>query len=350
MKFIHCADLHLDSKLETNIDRAKASSRRKELVLSFEKMVDFAKKNGVSVVIVAGDLFDHNKVTKNTVQTIASVIEAGDVDFLVLTGNHDSSNPFEILDSLPQNLFFFSDVWTSYDYGNVTVSGIDLTAANANVVYSSLSLSPSRYNIVVMHGDISSEINLPSLRGKNIDYLALGHLHEHSEGTLDARGIYAYSGCLESRGFDESGIKGFYLIDTEQKSHTFVSGLAIRNMFEVRVDISGLMQYAEIRSAVDKQLEKSGADEKDMVKVILTGSCSLDANKDAGQLLKYLEGRFFFAKLKDNTTTEIHAEDYQNDVSLKGEFVRQVMALELDEKEKQQIIVCGIRAMRGEEL
>ena len=351
MKIIHCADLHLDSKLETNLDRAKAKIRRVELVRSFEKLADYAKQHGARLVIVAGDLFDHNSVTKNTAQTVASVIDGAEgVDFLVLSGNHDSSNAFELVSELPSNLHFFSDSWTSFDYDNVTVSGITLNEANANVVYTSLLLSPERFNIAVMHGDISSEINLPSLRGKNIDYLALGHLHEHSLQKLDERGVYAYSGCLESRGFDESGVKGFYFIDTDSKEYTFVSGLSERNMFEVKVDISGLMNYSEIRSKIDEELTKIGAREQDMVKVVLAGNVSLDANKAPEQLLKYLESRFFFAKIKDKTRTEINAEDYKNDISLKGEFVRQVMASETSEEQKQDVVLLGIRAIRGEEL
>ncbi|MBQ8337657.1 MAG: DNA repair exonuclease [Oscillospiraceae bacterium] len=351
MKIIHCADLHLDSKLETNLDRAKAKLRRAELVRSFEKLADYAAQNGARIVIVAGDLFDHNSVTKTTVETVASVISAAEgVDFLVLSGNHDSSNAFELLSELPSNLHFFSDSWTSFDYDNVTVSGIALDSSNVNVVYTSLDLSPERFNIAVMHGDISNEINLPSLRGKHIDYLALGHLHEHSLQKLDERGVYAYSGCLESRGFDESGVKGFYFIDTDTKEYTFVSGLSERNMLEIKVDISGLMQYSEIRQKIDEEISKIGAREQDMVKVVLVGNVSLDANKAPEQLLKYLESRFFFAKIKDKTRTEIKAEDYKNDISLKGEFVRRVLSSELSDEEREQIVLLGIRAIRGEEL
>ena len=350
MKIIHCADLHLDSKLETNLDRKKAKKRKAELIESFERLVNYAKDNGVQAVIVAGDVFDRNNVTDAAVSAVASIIaEASQIDFLVLSGNHDNNNPFERLTELPSNLLLFSDSWKSYNYDDVTISGIAVTAVNANIVYSSLNLSALQYNIVVMHGDISSEINLPQLKGKNIDYLALGHLHEHSEGKLDERGVYAYSGCLESRGFDESGIKGFYLIDTEKRTRRFVSGLSVRNMFELNVDITGLSQYAEIRSAIDSELIKSGVRECDMVKIVLTGSYNVETNKQLSQLLNHLESKVFFAKIKDKSRMEIRAEDYENDISLKGEFVRKVMSSELSPQEKDKIILCGIRAIRGEE-
>ena len=351
MKIIHCADLHFDSKLETNLSRQKALMRRKELITSFENMVNFAQQNGVQAIIVAGDMFDKNKVTEATVSTVASIISAAQgVDFLVLSGNHDNVNPFETLNILPQNLFFFSDEWKSYDYGNVTIAGICLNEKNSSVAAPSLSLDADRYNIVVLHGDIQNDINLPSLRGKNIDYLALGHIHQNSEGKIDERGSYAYSGCLESRGFDESGVKGFYLLDTDEKTRVFVSGHAVRTMHLIEIDITGLSQYAEVKAAADKAISNLNVKDSDMVKIVLKGSFDVDANVDAPQLAAYLEQRFFFSKVKNLSRAEINAEDYKNDVSLKGEFVRQTLAADLSEDEKREIILCGIRAIRGEEI
>ena len=55
LKIIHCADLHLDSKMETNLDKEKAKERKNEILITFEKMVQYAKENDVKVIIIAGD-------------------------------------------------------------------------------------------------------------------------------------------------------------------------------------------------------------------------------------------------------------------------------------------------------
>ncbi len=351
MKIVHIGDLHLDSRMNTNLDSSKAKKRRNELILSFDNVVTFAKKEGVRLVIIAGDMFDHQKVIQSTVQTVSDIISgAGEIEFLLLLGNHDKNNPFSLLPETPSNLKIFTDNWSYYDFDDVTVAGVSLNDSNKNVVYSSLSLSPERYNIAVMHGDIESDINLPSLKGKNIDYLALGHIHKHSTGELDVRGKYAYCGCLESRGFDESGKKGFCLLDTESRELKFITGLTIRNMYELEVDITGLVSFADIRSATICAISANGVRECDMVKIILKGSYTIDTNKDTEQLLSYLQNTFFFARLEDLSSMEINAEDYKNDISLKGEFVRKTLGSELSEKEKQAVIMYGIRALRGEEL
>lgn len=44
MKFIHCADLHLDSKMSANLDKERAKERRSEILDTFVRMVRYASK------------------------------------------------------------------------------------------------------------------------------------------------------------------------------------------------------------------------------------------------------------------------------------------------------------------
>lgn len=75
MKIIHCADLHLDAKLSTHLDEKKRKQRSFELLHTFERMVDFAVKNGVGAVLIAGDMFDRKTVAKGVRDTVFSCIE-----------------------------------------------------------------------------------------------------------------------------------------------------------------------------------------------------------------------------------------------------------------------------------
>ena len=74
MKLIHCADLHLDSKLNTYLDSDRAKRRRDELLRNFERLVRYASENQVEAVLIAGDLFDRDKVSALTANTVLSVI------------------------------------------------------------------------------------------------------------------------------------------------------------------------------------------------------------------------------------------------------------------------------------
>ena len=59
---------------------------------------------------------------------------------------------------------------------------------------------------------------------------------------------------------------------------------------------------------------------------------------------------FFFAKVVDKTRLVVDAADFEYDQSLRGAFVRTVLASNETEEEKQRIIQCGLRALRGEDV
>ena len=222
MKIIHCADLHLDSKMTANLSKEQAKERKMEILRTFSRMVEYAKNNQVKAIIIAGDLFDTRTVSATARNLVRDMInQNSDIDFLYLKGNHDYDSFLAKLEEIPENLKLFGDEWTSYRYGNICISGIELTKDNQVTAYNSLVLSHEDYNIVTLHGQISEYgvkngaeiINLDGLKNKNIDYLALGHVHEQQLEQLDNRGVYCYSGCLEGRGFDECGEKGFITLD-----------------------------------------------------------------------------------------------------------------------------------------
>lgn len=64
---------------------------------------------------------------------------------------------------------------------------------------------------------------------------------------------------------------------------------------------------------------------------------------------KQLEGSCYFISVKDKTLRKFNAEDYAGDVSLRGEFVREVLASELDAETRQRVIYAGLSALAGRE-
>ena len=75
MKLIHCADIHLDSPMLTHMSAAQASMRNAQIIDSFLRLTDYAAANGVRAVIIAGDLFDGERVRGRTVDEILAAME-----------------------------------------------------------------------------------------------------------------------------------------------------------------------------------------------------------------------------------------------------------------------------------
>ena len=357
MKFIHTADLHLDSKID-GIPTDKSKTRREEIVRTFEKLVDFADKNSVRAIIIAGDMFDTTGITlKTKARVLETIKKHSHIDFLYLKGNHDEVSFFDEQDDL-ENLISFSDEYKSISYGDVVITGIVLTSLNQKVVYDSLVLDANKTNILVMHGQIvgykshekAEVISLPKLKDKNIDYLALGHIHSYSKGQLDNRGTYAYSGCLDGRGFDELGEKGFVLLNCESgKVESEFVPFSSRILYEFEYNVNDFDTFYQLTEFIIKDLTNK-IDTTSWVKVVLKGQHKTDYFVDTFSLSSRLNELFFYAKVYDKTTLKIELSDYQFDKSVRGEFVRSVWESSLSEEEKNKIIMCGLSALKGEEI
>ncbi len=344
MKLIHCADVHLGAKMES-LPKELSEKRKTELRNTFLRMVEFAKNNAVRVILLAGDLFDREKPYKKDTDFFYDVVKSNpEIDFLYLRGNHDEAGEGR---ELP-NLKTFSNEWSSYSYGDVVISGIELCAENMRSYYSTLALAADKKNILLLHGQIGEEINLTKLRDKNIDYLALGHIHEFAEGKLDERGRYAYSGCLEGRGFDETGVKGFLLLDSEKGiSYTF-QPFSKRQIFRAEVDVTGL---SEGHAMARKAKEQIAFDKDGIYRIELVGEVEAELDEFAADVRAYLESGCAYLSVKDCTKKKIDYDAYEYDNSLRGEFVRGVKAcLDYTEEERAQIIAYGLKALAGREV
>lgn len=357
MRIIHCADLHLDSKMSSNFNNEQATQRRLEILNTFENMIRFAVENQVKVIIIAGDLFDtceyvHKKIKDRVIDNIKNNPQ---IDFLYLKGNHDTSDYFEQIALQIPNLKLFGKHIRSYNYGNICISGVEFSE-EIMAEYYNINLDENKFNIFVMHGQESSVfsnngeelINLTALKNKHIDYLALGHIHKYKFEKLDDRGYYCYSGCLEGRGFDECGEKGFVLLEVNENSfkHGFISNSA-RTFYEVDVYLKDIENENDIYKNILENVKD--IDSKNIVKVNLFGEIEENIDIDIDYLSQKLSQDFYFVKIKDKTTVKINYDLYKNDVSLKGEFVRLLENLDIEDEKKSKIISTGIKALLGKE-
>ena len=355
MKLIHCADIHLDSSMETHMTTEQASVRNTEIIHSFVRMTEYAEKNGVRAVLIAGDLFDGDRVRSRTVDEILDAIRrTPEVDYLYLAGNHDGAARAFLDRDLPDNLKQFPRQWMTCRYENVAISGIEICGENAESLYDEVPHEMGCVNILCLHGQTGTtsgldQVNLNRLKNKGIDYLALGHIHSYSQQSLDGKGVYCYSGCLEGRGFDECGEKGFVLLSIEdgRVRPEFVP-FCCRRLHRIPVDITGLLKNSEVGQRMKEKTREIPS--QDMVEFLLTGRSDPTANISEIYLQTLLKGRFFFSKVKNESRMAIDPADFKNDISLKGEFIRLVLGSESSEEDKAAMIRIGIQALTGEEI
>lgn len=351
MKIIHCADIHLESPLGTHYTRDMANIRNNEMLTAFRYMLDYAVSESVEAVIIAGDMFDRERISEKTADFVYNVIAShSDVDVYYLCGNHDRDGFISRFEKLPDNLKIFSYDKKIYSYKTpfrtITILGKETAQELPR-------LDESHFNIVVMHGQIGEDINLRKYENCGIDYVALGHIHSYRKEKLDVRGVWCYSGSLCGRGFDECGEHGFVVLDIDErtgKCETTFEKADNRMIHEISIDISTLMTTTQIIEKIDIVLSDKGCAEEDFVRVILCGNVDYTCEKDIDIIEKTFERRFFVFLIKDKTRYRIDYGSFANDRSLKGEFVKLVNEQDMTEEDKAAVIRYGIRAILGEEI
>ena len=360
MKLIHSGDFHLDAKMETGLDPVHARERKIELLMAFERVVLTATEQGVAAILLAGDLFDTGRASEKTRRFVGRLVaDHPTISFLYVAGNHDASvPPLFPNDQTPENWHAFpSDGWGSVTLADgVVVSGT--SALDRPGIFDLLPSFPQdTFHIVLLHGQVvrggetgEDRIPLKLLRDRGIDYLALGHEHSFRCEALDAHGQWVYAGCPEGRGFDECGEKGCVLLDTDEAPDRRVTFLPIhtRTLHEIPVALDGCVSFGDVLHRMQSAV--SDIPSSDMVKVVLCGALPPETVRDVVHLRKVLGERFYFARVKDECRLLVRAEDYAGDISLKGEFIRTVLASSMTDEQKQRTIECGLRALRGEEV
>ncbi len=350
MKILHTSDIHIDSPMTARLPSSKIRERRRELISNFSDLVSEARKNGCAAVIIAGDLFDSERVSRKAKSIVLDTISAArDITFFYLKGNHEGDALAEDT-VLPKNLCLFGEDWSYFQAPGLTVAGRSLCDRE---MFSSLNLPKDTKNVVVLHGELRDRSSAETIgkldaAEKNIDYMALGHYHSHSAERIDSRGVAVYSGTPEGRGFDEAFDCGYVILDTDTMEHRFVP-FAKRRLRIIKLPLNGMISPSEIAEAADRLLRDIPS--RDLVRLELSGEYSPELWRDTEALERKFSDRFYHFEVKDSSKIKIDPESYKYDKSFKGEFIRTVSSDEtLDEDKKAKIIACGLYALMGENI
>ena len=387
VRLIHTADLHLDSAFSSRFSKEEAEERRRNLLIAWNKLLQYGIERKVQAILISGDLFDSPVVSRSTMEIFLSSIRKNpEISFFYLRGNHDTKNTFRFRDDLPKNLFLFSKEGKKYRlkeklvllgqefYG--TESLLELPEEPEELVEEEL-LSPSSAkdavqsiwnlkeedcNILMLHGalreggpEVQNEqgISLKQLSRYPIHYLALGHIHKREEGKCGSL-YYIYPGCLQGRGFDEEGEKGFYYLEIEEETKEIKAEFVPLKEGEFRIIPLFLSEEDGTLDAEEKireSLKKEGAEAKDSVRIILKGEKRAEEERNLRYLEKQLEEEYAYIEIKEETKLKLRKEEFIHEKGLKGEFLRMVSESEsLSEEEKEKLMILGIGLLQGEEL
>lgn len=250
VRYIHAADLHLDSPFKglKNIPEALFKRIKASTFASLKNIVDAALAHQVDFVLLAGDIYDiEDRSIRAQVllrEELERLNEAG-IHVFLIHGNHDFLTNDELHLALPDNVFVFGpDVETieleTDSREKVAVSGFSY---DRNWIEErKISDYPSRkascdFHIGLLHGFMEGQsaeharyapFSLSELKEKDYDYWALGHIHKRQQLSKDP--LVYYSGNTQGRHKNEAGEKGCLLVELTKSEEkvTFIPTSDIR--------------------------------------------------------------------------------------------------------------------------
>ena len=371
IRVLHCADLHLDSPL-SGIGFSRAESRQIELRSAFTSLTLSAKMSGVDFLIISGDLFDGAYVSRETVALLCHEFAAiPDCKVIIAPGNHDpyTVSSYYNRTEFPDNVYIFkSSEISSFDFPdkNTTVYGWAFTSQYMdNCPLEGFTVAnPSRINILAAHGEFnvseSKYCPIPRvmLESCGFDYVALGHIHTFGGVKKLGNGYYAYSGCLEGRGFDECGVKGAILVGIEKNETLVLADKFLRfckRCYAVETcDVSGSQTNVDLLEKIRALVAEKHYGDDTALRVRLVGNIPGDL-KPSPTFLAEQFGQMFILEVIDETMPLADNARLADDPTLRGEYYRSLKAeLESTNEEEREIAILALRyglaALSGEDI
>ena len=351
LKWIHAADFHLDSAFAA-LTPQQASSRRRESREMPMRLANYVNQNGVELVLLAGDLFDSGSAFRDTAEQLAAAFRQMEAQVVIAPGNHDwygAGSPWFAVE-WPENVRIFREPYLTaleFPQWNLVIHGAAFTAAEqAEGFLKDVSIpADGRVHIGLLHGEVEpaqaryNPIRRQEIERSGLAYLALGHIHKRTEPFTVGKTLCAWPGCLEGRGFDELGEKGFYqgiLAEDGGISLRFVP--FARHRYEIlKVDVTG----RDVRAAVESALSADTA--QDLYRILLTGETE-EGGVSAPALQEALASRFYALEVRDGTRLAQALWDRAEEDSLRGLFLK-ALRTQLDaaqsEEERRRITLAA---------
>jgi DNA repair exonuclease SbcCD nuclease subunit len=294
-KFLHAADIHLDSPMNGlgRYEGAPVSECRLAARHALENLVRLAEEEKVAFVLIVGDLYDGNWPDFNTglffAKQTARLRDQG-IPVILIRGNHDAANAMtrdlKFLDTVkvlnheaPQSLVL-DDLGVAFHGQSFATR-----AVTENLVRAYPAQISGVLNIGLLHTALDGRegheryapCTVDDLRRLEYDYWALGHVHNR-EILRGSDPYIAFPGNIQGRNIRESGPKGCFLVTVDDARNVSAEPrwLDVMRWATCRVDASNATEGDEIVQRARDRMTALSLDADDRLlalRVEIGGAC-----------------------------------------------------------------------------
>jgi exonuclease SbcD len=328
IRILHAADFHLDSPFE-NLTADKAAQRRSEQRQLLRRLTQVAAEKQVQLVLLSGDLFDSATSFRQTQDELRDALRSLQVPVFIAPGNHDCvlpGSPYLTM-AWPENVYIFTEhslQCVPLPELGVRVWGAAFTDIESESLMEGFEAvkQPDTLDVMVMHGQVGqpnsryNPVRKEDILHSGMDYIAFGHIHGESGLLREGETWYAWPGCPEGRGFDETGEKYVYYLElTETDCRLEKRSIAQRHYRILSIDLSDGQD-------LEQKLPPKEETCRDIYRLILRGETSDPLDIQA--LYRTLEDRFYALEIRDTTRARKDLWQGADQDTLRGLFLQKL--------------------------
>lgn len=312
VRFIHAADLHLDSPMVglKQLPQTIFRKLQESTFDAFTKIIDSALIHNVDFIILAGDLFDGEDRSiraQTRFRKEMERLEKKNIPVFAVHGNHDHLDGNWAHLPMPENVHIFSHEVETVKYTNsggtvVHLYGFSYPKRHVleRMVDRYAKVQGADFHIGILHGHAEGSsdhgnyapFKLRDLLEKGFDYWALGHIHKRE--TLNEQPPAIYPGNIQGRNRKETGRKGCYLVNlTEAGADLEFIETSSVVWEEKTVNVSDASTFHDIYSVCRRIMEESRKEIKGTILSLVLKDVNIpDQDKKAlanGELLETLQ-------------------------------------------------------------
>ena len=296
-KFLHAADIHLDSPLRglSRYDGVPADVVRTATRGALDNLVSAAIEEEVAFVVIAGDLYDGDWEAFATGLYFCSAmgrLQQVGIDVFLVYGNHDAESHLTKQLPRPPNVKVFASAKPqTFEHAatGAVLHGQSYKSRDpgGNLATGYPPARPGAFNIGVLHTDLTgdrghapySPCHPEELAAKGYHYWALGHVHSFEVVRTDPHIVFP--GNLQGRNIRETGPKGAALVTVSDGKISGVEHLALDvvRWALVEVDLTQAVSQTDVHERMRAGVKGALAEDADgrplMARVRLTGVTGL---------------------------------------------------------------------------
>lgn len=337
-RFVHTADLHLDSPLKSLAlrDAALAEVIGNASRAVFTRIIELCLEEGVDALLIAGDLYDGAQTSMKTARFLTQALrrlDAAGIETFIIRGNHDAESRITAQLVLPASVTVFG-AQAGVERRNkgaldIAIHGISFARPHApeSLLGRFKAPVPGAVNIGMLHTSLDgaaghdpyAPCRLADLQDSGFAYWALGHIHAraHHAGACHV----VMPGIPQGRDIGEAGEKSVTLVTVADDGALTVEArpIAVARFARLEVALDGAQEWPGVVATLSAALRAARRDHGEdhlVVRPVLTGRTPLlwRLRRDLGLLLEEARttaegiGTLWIDKLELTCTDEVRPD------------------------------------------